>query len=230
MKLRIPVFSLLLTATVFLLGQISIESKALPIAGAWATGGVKGSFRSLERLKTKGDTSQRDLVIYLEEKVKTDHAAPSDPVKVKQERLVFKPHVLPVVKGTKVEFTNGDDVVHNVFAQDDCCKVDVDMPAGKVESQTFETLGVASIVCRLHPDMSMYVVVLENPYFTAVEIAKSDQEGDGGATYGTTYEIANVPPGDYSLTFWNKKLAPKKFDITIQAGETTTFDIEAGTP
>lgn len=195
-----------------------------------STGGVKGTFKSLERLKTKGDTSQRDVVVYLEPKVAQQHVAPTAPIVVHQEKLVFKPHVLAVLKGSKVQFENGDDVVHNVFSTDDCCKVDVDVAAGKNEARTFDKAGVASIVCRLHPDMSMYVVVLDNPYFTTIEIVKAGSGDDAGSTYSAPYAITGVPPGDYTLTFWNKKLAARKIDVTIKAGEDVALDIEAGEP
>ncbi|MEE8423474.1 MAG: hypothetical protein V3S49_02950 [Thermodesulfobacteriota bacterium] len=35
---------------------------------------------------------------------------------VSQRGLIFKPHILPVIKGTTVDFTNDESVVHNVFA------------------------------------------------------------------------------------------------------------------
>lgn len=191
-----------------------------------APGSVKGTFTSLERLKTKGDTSERDVVLYLREKTPTPHRPPAEAVVVRQERLTFKPHVLPVMAGTRIRYENVDAVVHNVFASESCCKVNLDMPATSNGEVSFQEVGVASIICRLHPDMSMFVVVLDNPYFTGIELTKQGgKEGDGPAQYSGGFEIRDVPPGEYVLTFWNKKLKPMEFPVRVEEGKSTAVDV-----
>ena len=185
---------------------------------------VKGTFVSEQRLRTKGDTSEREVVVYLREKVPGKHAAPATPVQVKQERLMFKPHVLAVLVGSQVEFDNADSVVHNVFSGDPCCAVDLDMPAASKKAIRLEKPGVAAVICRLHPDMSMFLVTLENPYFTTVALEKQ-AAADGVATYRADYEIRGVPPGDYVLTFWNKKLEPVEHELHVPADADARLDV-----
>lgn len=190
------------------------------------TGGVKGKFVSLERVKTKGDTSERDVVVYLKEKTPGAHKPPAEPVVIKQERLIFKPHVLAVVAGTPLRFENVDAVVHNVFSADACCKVNLDMPATGKETLVLSETGVASIICRLHPDMAMFIVVLANPFFRTIELTKQGgKDSDAGAQYTGEFEISGVPPGEYVLTYWNKKLKAQEFPVTITAGSTATLDV-----
>ena len=189
----------------------------------FANGSIEGSVVSTKKVKTKGATSQRDLVIYLE-KVDGDFAPPAAPAKVDQEKLNFLPHVLPILKGTTVEFGNKDSVTHNVLADDECCKMDQDMEAGESGNHKFDKLGVAAIVCRLHPEMSMFVVVLSNPYFAHIELKR--EKKDGKKIYTGTYSIKDVPPGTYKLTTWNKKLKPVTQEVTVKSGEATKCDIE----
>src|SRR5690606_11086411 len=85
-----------------------------------ATGAVRGTFTSLQRLLTRGATSQRDVVVYLRSAAPAEHAPPREPVVVVQEKLAFQPHVLPVVRGTTVRFENRDDVDHNVYSAEGC--------------------------------------------------------------------------------------------------------------
>lgn len=189
-------------------------------------GSVRGTFVSLERVKTKGDTSERDVVVYLKEKTPRAHTPPSEPVVVRQERLIFKPHVLALQAGTPLRFENIDAVVHNVFSSDACCKVNLDMPAAGKELVKLEEPGVASIICRLHPDMSMYVVVLPNPWFRAIELSKEGgKDSDAGASYRGAFEITGVPPGEYVLTYWNKRLAPQEIPVLVEAGKATVADV-----
>jgi plastocyanin len=211
-----------LVAVVACVASVAARNAARPVDG----GSVQGKFVSLERLKTKGDTSERDVVVYLREKTPTTHPAPTAPVVIKQERLIFKPHVLAVSAGTPISFENIDAVMHNVFSSDACCKVDLDMPASEKKNMVLAEPGVASIICRLHPDMSMYVVVLDNPFFQTIELQKQGgKDSDTGTQYTAEFQLPNVPPGEYVLTYWNKKLKPQEFPITVEAGKATTVDV-----
>lgn len=189
------------------------------------TGSVSGKFTALSRVKTRGDTSEKDIVVYLKPAKAQEHTPPSAPIEVLQEKLQFKPHVLPVLKGSSLSFKNADTVTHNVFAKDDCCSMDMDMPAGNDGAVKLDKSGVVSVICRLHPEMSMFIVVLDDPWFAHAELKKV--KVDGKSTYTCEYSISGVPPGSYTLTFWNKKLKAAEFEITIEAGADTALDIEA---
>jgi len=188
------------------------------------TGSVVGTFKSLARLQTRGATSQKDVVLYLTSEVKKEHDPPAAPVEVTQSKLQFVPHVLPVLAGTTISFKNADGVTHNVFCSEVCCPVDKDMPASSSATHVFDKPGLASIVCRLHPDMSLWVIVLDNPWFTRIELEKSEDGGE--KSYSAPYRISGVPPGEYTLTFWNKKLQPQAFPVTVEAGKETTVDVQ----
>lgn len=193
------------------------------LAAPAKTGSLSGQFISKKRLKTRGPTSERDVVLYLKSKSPQKHAAPKEPAVVLQEKLQFSPHVIPLLIGSKVSFQNKDQVDHNVFASEPCCCVDSTAGPGKEVSYQFDKPGVASIVCRLHPDMSVWVMALEEPWFTSVELNKEKSQ-EGNRLYRAEYSIADIPAGEYSMTFWNKKLQPETRTVVIKAGEATSFD------
>lgn len=153
-----------------------------------------------EKVKYKANT-----VVYIE-KVTGSFKAPSKNPTMDQRNLVFVPHVMPVITGTTVDFLNSDDVLHNVFCPDKCCKFDLgSYGKGVKKSQKFDKVGTQSVIlCNVHPEMEAYVVVLQNPYFDV-----TDKDGN--------FKIENVPAGKYVLKVWNEKLKAKDQLITVSA-------------
>ncbi|MBI3671024.1 MAG: hypothetical protein HY237_14745 [Acidobacteria bacterium] len=133
-------------------------------------------------------------VVYVETVAGTFRA---ERAKMNQQNKVFSPYVLPVVKGTAVEFHNSDELQHNVFG------VGADefnlgnWTKGIVREHTFNKPGEVSILCNVHPEMEAYVLVLQNPYFSRLE-------NDG------KFRIANVPPGEYVVKAWYRGKAKKQ--------------------
>lgn len=184
------------------------------------------------RVKTEGAKSGKDVVVYLEAVGKADLPAPPEvnPV-IDQANLVFVPHVLAIQKGTTVDFLNSDTTDHNVFCVDDCCKLVEDIeskkpkfldlgsfPGGQRASHTFSIPGAGVVLCKLHPEMSAYIVVVDTPHFTVAEI--------DGASQSAAYTIENVPPGEYVLKTWHKKCEAADQTITIAEDQEAEADIE----
>ncbi len=145
------------------------------------------------------------VIVYVEKVPGTFNASRA---KMGQQNKVFHPFVLPVVRGTTVEFHNGDDLQHNVFG------VGADefnlgtFSKGLVREHTFNKEGEVAILCNVHPEMEAYVLVLDNPYF-----AQADSSGK--------FHIANVPPGSYVLKAWYGGKT-KKQTVTVPATGTLT--------
>ena len=66
--------------------------------------------------------------------------------------------------------------------------------------------------------MAAHILVLETPFFSVAEIDAETQRA--------TYEIRDVPAGNYVLKAWHKKLKMKSgaVGVTVVAGETATVD------
>jgi energy-coupling factor transporter ATP-binding protein EcfA2 len=76
----------------------------------------------------------------------------------------------------------------------------------------FDKPGVYTQLCRVHPEMEAFVVVLETPYFAA-----TDASG--------RFEIKGVAPGVYKLVAWSEKLKSAQREVTVESGKTLTVDL-----
>ena len=153
------------------------------------------------------------MLIYIEKLEGKDFLLSSNPPRLDQKKLVFIPRVLPILKGTTVEFHNSDTARHNVLG------VGIDnfdlgtWGQGVTKPYTFNKLGETAILCNVHTEMESFILVLQNPYF-----ALADKEGN--------YKIENVPAGTYKLKTWNDKLKPQDKEVTIPAQGSVTVDFE----
>lgn len=162
-------------------------------------------------IEVKGVRDARDVVVFLEN-VNGDFKPPANNPSIGQKNLIFKPHVLPVLVGTTVEYPNNDNVMHNVFSPSKAKKFNLGTyGSGEVREVTFDKPGVVTILCNVHTEMSAFIVILENPYF-----ALTGPEGD--------FKINNIPPGTYTVKTWHEKLKEQKQEITINQDESKTIN------
>lgn len=163
------------------------------------------------QVKIKKVRSAKDVVVYIDN-VDGQFNPPAEHAVMDQKKLAFIPHVLPIVKGTTVDFSNSDNVMHNVFTPDQCAgRVNLGTwSKGEARSYTFKNQGCAAVIlCNLHPQMEAWVVVLQNPYFSKI--------GRNGR-----FTIENVPAGKYTLKVWHQKAAGFPQEVTVpQDGEVT---------
>ena len=173
-------------------------------------------------VKTSGAKSDKDVVVFLENTNGKTVPKGNRRVKMDQKSLIFIPHILPVQQGTTVTFLNSDTVEHNIFFLFEKTGETLDIGTwgqGISVDHTFTKSGVVITLCKLHLEMAAYTIVLDNPYYTGTAISEDSQEA--------AYEILNVPPGNYRLKAWHKKLKMKgtQAQITVESGKTTQSDI-----
>ncbi|GAX61351.1 hypothetical protein SCALIN_C22_0061 [Candidatus Scalindua japonica] len=156
-----------------------------------------------------------NVVVFIEKAGNDNYPAPEEHGKIDQFNLTFVPHVLAVQKGTKIDFLNSDSVLHNVFAPPDCCQ-----PfnlgtygVGVVKTEEFNEACEIPLLCNVHAEMSAFVVVLDNPYFSVT--------GKDGA-----FTIENVPPGTYKLNAWHESLMTVSKEVTVEAEKTEVVDFQ----
>lgn len=132
------------------------------------------------------------------------------PAVLDQQNKVFTPYVLPVVKGTTVEFRNSDSLTHNVFG------VGADefnlgnWTKGIAREHTFNKLGEVTILCNVHPEMEAYILVLQNPFFV-------QPDGSG------KFHIGHVPAGSYVVKAWYRGKT-KKANVSVAASGSATVN------
>ena len=110
-----------------------------------------------------------------------------------QKNKAFLPHVLAVPMGALVDFPNADPIFHNAFSSYSGQIFDIGLyPPGSTRSVRFAREGVVRVFCNIHSEMSAVIVVVGSPYF-----ATTKRDG--------TFELANVPPGDYDLNVFHER-------------------------
>ncbi len=196
---RVFVMLILLAAGSLLLDPFSVAS-------AGAAGTIKGV------VKTPW-VKRYEAVVYVDHVEGKEFPPPAKPVFMSQKNLVFKPRILPVVKGTTVDFSNDDTVIHNVFAPPGAAQQFNlgTYGVGVTKKVTFTNLGEVPLLCNVHAEMIAYVLVLQNPY-----VDLTDKAGN--------FEIRDVPPGTYTVKVWHEKLKEKSQKVTVEAGKAATVE------
>ena len=158
-------------------------------------------------------TLPEQVVIYLKN-IKCHYTPPTKHLQLDQKFLQFTRRVLPVLKGTTVDFTNHDPVYHNVFTNSQLNKFDLGRKRNgeKVSVKMTRSEVPVKVYCEIHSKMKSYILVLDNPFFTTVGP-------------GQTYEIKGIPPGTYTLVAWHDYWAPVEQKVKIKKGKTTQANV-----
>ena len=180
---------------------------SLALAGAGWANEIKG------KVSVQGIKSSESIAVYVDVIADKKFDPPKDHVVVDQRKMAFMPHVVAVQQGTTVEFLNSDPVGHNVYwpSISGNKKLSHNLgtwPKGEKKPFQFNDLGVASLLCNVHPEMSGYVVVVPTPYF-----AVTDKEGN--------FEIKNIPGGRYTLKTWSEDGKPSTQVVDVSAPTAT---------
>jgi plastocyanin len=159
------------------------------------------------KVACKGVKDSSDAVVYVAAIAGKTFPPPAEHAKIDQASLVFHPHVLAILAGTTVDFLNSDAVLHNVFSPDACAdKFNLGTwPQGQTRNYTFKKECVASLLCKVHPEMEAFVVAVPTPYFAVTK-------ADG------SYTLAGIPDGTYTLKVWHPKLKGTEKSVTVANG------------
>ncbi len=159
-----------------------------------------------ERVVVGANGELKNVALFIE-----GHSDPTGPqrppVILDQVNFQYTPHVVAVQVGQTLRVRSSDDALHNVHIK------------GKHNPETnhftrtadewldyvYEKPEVLRLKCDVHPWMSAYVAVVENPYFDV-----SDADG--------TYEITGLPDGDYTLVAWHELYGRQEVALSIRDG------------
>ena len=166
------------------------------------------------KVTAKGVRDSADAVVYVAAIPGKTFPAPAEHAHMNQQNMTFIPHVLPVVVGTTVDFLNSDALLHNVFTPDACAdKFNLGTwPKGQTKNFTFKKECVATLLCKVHPEMEGFVVAVPTPYYAVTK-------ADG------SYTIANVPDGAYTVKVWHPKLKGAEQAVKVAGATQADFEI-----
>jgi hypothetical protein len=153
--------------------------------------------------------------VYLKTGVTGTYPTPSTPVVLDQQGCTYHPHVIGVQVNQDITIRNSDDTLHNIHPRP---TVNAEFNIGQARkgmeaTRKFDKEEVMIPVgCDVHPWMRSYISVLNHPFFAVT--------GEDGS-----YEIKNVPPGDYEVEVFHEKLKTQSGKATVKAGEPTKVDL-----
>ncbi len=136
---------------------------------------------------------------------------PATPVTIDQQGCWFHPRVLGIQTGQILRVVNSDPVTHNIH------------PLAEINREWNHSQGpgdpaltrkflqpeiMIRVKCNIHRWMHAFIGVVSNPYF-----AVSGADG--------SFEIRNLPPGDYVIEAWHETLGTQEQKITVPPQGTT---------
>jgi Carboxypeptidase regulatory-like domain len=154
-----------------------------------------------------------NVVVYISEGWNGVPAASPQPV-LDQKGCQYLPHVFVVGVNQHFKVTNSDQTLHNVHPMPKPGSSNREwnrsqQPGSQAIDESWPAEEVAiHVKCNIHPWMSGYMVVVKGPY------AISDNKG--------SYKIANLPPGNYTLTAWQEMYGAQVQKVTVSPGKPVT--------
>jgi len=127
---------------------------------------------------------------------------------VAQKDLAFRPPLLAIEAGTKVEFPNQDSTYHNIFSYSPAKRFDLGRyppEENPPPSILFDKPGLVTLRCDIHEHMRGLILVLATPYF-----AITDAQGH--------FRLTNLPVGHHLLKAWINSQTTLQQPVDLKSG------------
>lgn len=138
--------------------------------------------------------------------------APDQPVTIDQKGCWFRPRVVGIQTGQTLRVTNSDPVSHNIHPLAQVNREwNHNQPSGApaIERRFSRPEVMMRVKCNIHTWMRAWIGVVDHPYFRIT--------GTDG-----TFELASLPPGDYTIEAWHEIAGRLEQNVMIApAGKST---------
>jgi plastocyanin len=145
----------------------------------------------------------RNVFVYLEGAPQTDGTSLPAAL-LDQEHCRYTPHVLAVQVGQPLRIRSSDPTMHNVHFNpqyNQACNFAMTSPGAEVRT-TFDAPEMIRMKCDVHPWMTAWVGVFDNPYY-----AVTQEDG--------SFVIDKVPAGTYRLVAWHELYGQQDRTVTV---------------
>jgi plastocyanin len=146
----------------------------------------------VEMLEKKGKKAQdlSEVVVW----VQGPKVAPEPrTATIRMEKKRFSPRLVVVPVGGSVAFPNMDPILHNAFSVSGKNRFDLQLyKKPQTRAHTFQHPGIVRVFCNIHPQMSAFVVVRDNPFW-----AQTSRDG--------RFSIGDVPAGSWVVKAWHPR-------------------------
>lgn len=145
---------------------------------------------------------------------KTYSDIPSETAELDQRGCQYRPRILAVRVGQKVDFINSDPIFHNIRSITINNK-SFNLPMPKKDQRITMVFTHPEVFlqskCSVHPWMGAYIAVMDHPFFSV-----SNDKGE--------FNLKNLPAGNYTLEIWHETLGTQTKEIKISEGENLKMD------
>lgn len=147
---------------------------------------------------------------------------PAQPPELGQSGRAFEKVVLPVVKRSKVKFTNNEpdgSLYHHVFNPDATTKFESKKykPGAVYLTKELTYEGPMTVFCDIHKEMISTVYVLQNDRYVLLDTAEGDK---------APFRIDGIKPGKWKIVAWHRSLKrPVEREIEIVEGKVAKIDL-----
>jgi plastocyanin len=181
------------------------KTASLAVLSLLATPAMAGTLRGRVEVVEKGGRRADDVtdaVVWVEgPKLRPQPSTATIVMKGKS----FAPRVVVVPVGGTVEFPNQDPVFHNVFSVSGENAFDLSLyKRPKSGAQPFRHPGLVRVYCNIHPQMSAFILVRDNPFWT-----RPDKNG--------SFAIADVPAGTWVVKAWHERSGETAETVIVPA-------------
>lgn len=150
-----------------------------------------------------------NVIVYVKNAPAGSYPTPAATV-LDQKGCKYIPHVTVAQVGQPIQIKNSDATLHNVHAMPEVNSgFNEGQPVqGMVSTKKFDKAEVKPfrIKCDVHGWMKSWMAVLPHPYHSV-----SQMNG--------TFNIANLPPGTYTLVAWHEKYGEQEQQVQVGAKE-----------
>jgi plastocyanin len=159
--------------------------------------GPGGALKNVVVRITKGTTGHYD--------------PPATNATLDQSACMYRPRVQAVVAGQSLAIKNSDQTLHNVHGYRGPSTLfnQAEIPGlPPIVRKLTDADQILKFKCDVHPWMTAYIAVSNNPFFAVT--------GDAGR-----FRIADIPAGTYTLEAWHERYGTKSTEITVTADKPT---------
>ena len=158
----------------------------------------------------------KNVVVRIAKGVSNPPPPPGTPAVVDQNGCRYVPRVQVVQAGQSLEIRNSDSTLHNVHTYKGTATLfnQAHIQGMAPIKKKFPTVGdVVRFKCDVHPWITAYVLVTDNPYY-----AVSGEDG--------SFTIADVPAGKYTVEIWHERLGTQTKEVTVADGRPVELNLQ----
>lgn len=161
---------------------------------------------------------------------KNKYDVPSEPVVIDQKGCVYHPHVFGMIAGQQMNIKSSDATNHNIHSLP---KKNTEFNIGQPQPGVIERKGkdtfnkpetAIKFKCDVHSWMTAWCFVMTHPFFSVTK----DHNEAKSATERGTFEIKDLPAGEYTLEAWHEKFGAVTQKVTVKDGETKEIEFKMG--